>query len=271
MGGFYQITRAGLAALAILATVSAACAPKPIALPSGAGTPFAGAADAFATATANCRDVRGVTAELGLSGRVGRTKLRGRALVGLVAPDRIRLEAVAPFGPPVFILASKDGRATLLLPRDDRVLRDERPEAIVEALAGVRLDPASLRGALAGCGVDASSASGGRAFGDAWLAVDLEGNRTVYLQKRGESWVVRGAETRLLTITYDEIAGSAPSRITIRSREGAIQAEVRLRVSQLEINPALTDEAFAIEIPADADPLSLEELRDAGPLGERAR
>jgi outer membrane lipoprotein-sorting protein len=268
MGGFYQIARIALVGLVAL---GAACAPKPIALPSGSGTPFAGAAEAFASATANCRDVRSVTAELGLSGRVGGTKLRGRAIVGLAAPDRIRLEALAPFGPPVFVLASQNGSATLLLPRDDRVLRDEPPEAIVEALAGVRLDPASLRGALAGCGVESSAASGGRTFNGSWAAVDLEGDRTVYLQKTSAGWLVRGAETKLLTITYDEMTGMRPARITIRSRAGDLQAEVRLRVSQLEMNPALGDEVFTIDVPDDADPLTLGELREAGPLGERTR
>jgi hypothetical protein len=270
MGGFYQIGRRVLALGAILA-LGSACAPKPIALPSGTGTPFAGAAEAFAEATRGCREVRAVSAELGLSGRVGATRLRGRAIVGLSAPDRIRLEAVAPFGPPVFILVARDGEATLLLPRDDRVVRGEPPEAIVEALAGVRLDPAALRGALAGCGVDASTASSGRSYGDDWVAVEVDGDRTLYLQRAGARWVIRGAETNLLTITYDELAGSQPARITIRSDAADVKAEVRLRVSQLEINPVLPDEAFSLDVPASAEPLTVEELRDAGPLGERGR
>jgi hypothetical protein len=268
MRGFYQI---GRVALVCALTAVSACAPKPIALPSGDGAPFAGAADAWSGATTACREVRAVSAELGLSGRVGRTRLRGRAIVGLAAPDRIRLEAIAPFGPPVFILASKDGTATLLLPRDDRVLHDAPPEAIVEALAGVRLDPASLMAALAGCGVEPAPVRGGRSYNESWLAIDLEEDRTVYLRREATGWIVRGAETRLLTITYDEVAGPRPARITIRSRRGDTNAEVRLRVSQLELDPVLGDEVFVVDVPPGAQPLTLDELREAGPLGERAR
>ena len=252
-------------ALALLA----ACAPKPIALPSGAGTPYPAYADALASATTTCRDARELTAELGISGRVGRTKLRGRAIVGVVAPDRIRLEALAPFGPPVFVLAAHDGRATLLLPRDDRVLRDAAPEAIVEALAGVRIDPASLRAALSGCALDADAAQGATMYGTEWLAIDLGGGRLLYLRREGERWLVRGARTPAFTVTYDEMVAAAPSRITIRAGSGEVTAEVRLRVSQVDRNPQLGPEAFEIDVPADAEPITIEELREAGPLGDK--
>jgi hypothetical protein len=41
---------------------------------------------------------------------------------GFERPGSLRLEGVAPFGSPAFILAARAGRATLLLPRDNRVL-----------------------------------------------------------------------------------------------------------------------------------------------------
>ncbi len=265
----YPIVPIGISLGILLA--AGACAPKPLALPSGAGVPFPEAEDALAAATAACRDVRSASAELGLSGRVGATKLRGRAIVGVAAPDRIRLEALAPFGPPVFILASHDGRATLLLPRDDRVLTGEPPEAIVAALAGIRLDPASLRAALAGCGVEPARVTGGRGYGDTWAAIDMDGGRTIFLRRDAANgaWIVRGAETGVLTVTYDELAAAHPARITIRSRATGVRAELRLRVSQLDINPDLKDNVFAIDVPADAAPLTLDELRAAGPLGDR--
>jgi hypothetical protein len=43
-----------------------------------------------------------------------------------------------------------------------------------------------------------------------------------------------------------------------------------LRVSQLEINTTIDSKAFEIEVPRDAVPLSIEELRRAGPLGDRS-
>ena len=63
--------------------------------------------------------------------------MRGRLLAGLAAPASARLEAVAPFGPPVFIFVARDDEATLLLPRDRRVLEHGRPTAVLDAVAGV--------------------------------------------------------------------------------------------------------------------------------------
>lgn len=237
-------------------------------LPSGAGAPYAEFAEPFSAATAGCRDVRSLSAEMGLSGKVGKTKLRGRAIVGVARPNSIRLEALAPFGPPVFILASRGGEATLLLPRDDRVLRNAAPEAIVEALAGVRIDPASLGSALAGCAIDGATPSSARSFGDRWLEIQLGGGRSVFLERAGASWRVRGGRTSDFTITYDEPGAVQPVRLTIRA-EGPVPAEVRLRLSQVETNPALGPEAFTVDIPNSAEPITLEELREAGPLGER--
>ncbi len=248
--------------------LGAGCGPKPIALPAGDGVAYANFQEPFAAATAACRDVRALTAELGLSGRVGRTKLRGRAIVGVARPDSIRLEALAPFGPPVFILAAHGGKATLLLPRDDRVLQDAAPDAIVEALAGVRIDPASLGSALAGCAIDRPAPTSARILGDRWIAIDAGEGRTVFLERVATIWRVRGARTSAFTVTYDEVGPVQPTRITIRAA-GSTSAEVRLRVSQVEIDPALGPEAFAVDIPKSAEPITLQELRQAGPLGER--
>ena len=245
-----------------------ACAPKPVMLPSGTGAPYADFAQPLAAATRPCGDVRSITAELGLSGRVGGTKLRGRAIVGAEAPDRIRLEALAPFGPPVFILASREGMATLLLPRDDRFIADAKPEQIVEALTGVSIDPASLRSALTGCAIDLGSPVGARIYGDQWLAVENANGDALFLQQVNGAWRVRGARTPAFTVTYDELGPSQPARLTIRA-EGALTAEIRLRLSQVEINPPLGPEAFRVDVPADAAPLTIDELRDAGPLGEK--
>jgi hypothetical protein len=254
--------------LSLALGAAAACAPKPIALPTGDGVPYPDFAQPLAAATRSCRDVRSITAELGLSGRVGKTKIRGRALVGAAAPDRIRLEALAPFGPPVFILASEGGMATLLLPRDDRVLRDAKPEQIVEALTGVSLDPASLRSVLTGCGIEVAAANGARSYGNEWLVVDAAHGHMLFLENVGGAWRVRGARTAAFTVIYDELGPAQPTRVTIRAA-GDVTAEIRLRLSQVEVNSQLGPEAFEVQVPPEATSLTLDELRDAGPLGEK--
>lgn len=172
----------GLALVAPLA----ACATGPIELPAGAGAPFPGFRAAFEEATRSCRDVRTWTAEVALAGRAGRTKIRGRAFAGLERPGALRLEGLAPFGQPVFILVARAGAATLLLPRDRRVLHHDSAATIVEALAGVALGPDELRHIVTGCLADGEPADG-RAYARGWHAVDLANSTRVFVrQARGQ-------------------------------------------------------------------------------------
>lgn len=258
--------RAGrLAPVVVLAGLAACTPPRPT-LPSGSGTPFADAPAAYEDAVRECRDARTVLAELGLSGRAGDTRLRGRINAGIAAPASIRLEGIAPvFGRPIFILAGRDGRATLLLSRENRVVDDAPPEAIVEALTGVALTPAELLAAVAGCGLGAAAPSNGRAFGDDWVAVDAGGGVT-YLRRVDARWRVGGASRDGVTVVYGEFANGVPSAIHVRT--GTV-ADITLRISQLEINSTIDAGAFEVDVPADAMPLTLEELRRSGPLGER--
>ena len=78
--------------------------------------------------------LRSIEGELALSGRAGGERVRGRVLTGLEAGGAVRLEAPAPFGAPFFILAGKDEKATLVLPRERRVLKDTAVSALLERL-----------------------------------------------------------------------------------------------------------------------------------------
>ena len=209
---------------------------------------------------------RSVLAELGLSGRAGETKLRGRINAGISEPANIRLEAVA-LGRPIFILAGRDGRATLLLVREDRVVPDAAPEAIVEALTGVALTPSQLLSAVAGCGLAVEPASNGRTFNEEWAAIDTAGGLT-YLRRVDGRWRVGGAVRGEVQVLYEDFTSGLPS--TVHVRTGTV-ADITLRVSQLEINTPIDPKAFDVNVPEDAVPLTLEELRRSGPLGEGAR
>jgi hypothetical protein len=256
-------------AVLILVLAAAGCAGKRTALPSGDGTPFPGFAAVHEEATRDCAAARTVVADLGMSGRAGGTRLRGTVTSALAEEGAIRLEGVA-FGRAIFILAGRSGRATLLLLREDRVLRSAPPEQIVEALAGVPLTPADLRAAVAGCGLVTGAPANGRMFTNDWAAVDI-GDTVTYLRRVEGRWRVGGATRGGLILTYDTFTAGLPGGISIRSttRAGEQVADIRLRVSGLELNTAIDPKAFVLDVPADADPLTLEELRRSGPLGER--
>ncbi len=254
-----------------------ACAPGPPKLPTGAGAPYPGYESAYAQATEHCR-VKTITAVMALSGRVGGQRLRGRVDAGLAEPDGMVLEAVAPFGKPFFVLGASAGEATLVLPRDNRFLRGEKPEAIVEALTGVSLTPADMRAMLAGCGVPSDTPSGGRSFpgsarsnDDDWLAVDASGT-TTWLRRMDGRWRVAAATRGSIAVHYSDFTSSRPSAVRVRMT-GADRdaADMTLRLSDVEVNTPLAATVFNIDVPRDAAPLTLEELRRAGPLGRASR
>ena len=103
-------------------SVSAACGAKRIPLPTDPGSPLPNFSQIHADVTKSCRGARTLTAELGLRGRAGTRRLSGRLISGFERPASMRLEMVAPFGPPGFILVTRGQQAVLLLPREVAVV-----------------------------------------------------------------------------------------------------------------------------------------------------
>ena len=239
-------------------------------LPSGARQPAADIRDAVAEATTSCRAITSVSSEIGASGSVGGQRLRGRLLAGLAAPSSARLEAVAPFGQPVFIFVARGGDATLLLPRDNRVLEHGRPAEVLEAIAGVPLDAAELRSALLGC-VTAPDSDSGRRIGNEWRIVS-DGPNDLYLRRDSRSgpWHIvatvrrdtAGAQWRA---EYRDFQNGLPRSVRLVA-PGSKRFDLRLTLSQVETNVSLGPDVFRVEIPPEAMPISIQELRQAGPL-----
>ena len=261
------------AALAGLLIAAAACGRSRVTLPSGAGTLFPEFAQAYAEAASACVNVHSASASITLSGRAGGTKLGARIDTGLAEPARIRLEGFPRIhfgGKPFFVLVAREADATLLLTaRQPQVLRAP-PSAIIEALAGVALDPAELRALVAGCGLGSVQPSAGRTFSHGWAALDAPGS-TVFLRRIGTRWRIAAARRGTLTIEYAGLTSNSASAIRLRTAAGpgVVPADLTLRLSQVEINPPLEDAVFDVQVPPGAVPIALDELRRAGPLGGR--
>jgi len=248
--------------------VACACAPSRLVLPSGPGGEFDQFADALAEAAAACRQVRSLTAELSISGRAAGARLRGRVLAGFADPAALRLEAVAPFGPPIFILVSWDGRATLLLEREGRVLADAIPEELLEVVAGIPLGPDDLRAALAGCVSAETEPLAGRVYANGWVRVTLPRDTSVFLRRDAAGWRIAAGIVRGLTVEYPQEDRGLPREVRLRAGPGpAGETDLRVRVLNPEINVALGPRAFTVRVPAGAEPLTLDDLRQGGPLG----
>ena len=256
---------AGILTAAVLAA-TVGCGPPPaLKLPSGPSTPLADAQGILRDAIGHCAGLHSITAELGLSGRAGSTKLRGRLQAGFAQPGHVRLEAVAPFGAPYFVVAGTGDRTTLWLPRDARVLRDTSAADIVEALAGFSATPDDLAAWLEGCPSASFDGSAGQSFGADWAQI-AGTTRSAWFRKTDRWRLVQTAHDGL-SVEFADYAGLQPGRIRIR-RAAADRAalDVGVSISQVETNVTLGDRAFAVDVPADAAPITLDELRRTGPL-----
>ena len=256
--------------LATCAVLSAGCAPHRLTLPSGSGEPLPDPGPVFIEAVAHCEALHSLTAEIGLSGRAGGERIRGRLIAGFAEPASVRLEAVAPFGPPVFILAASPRGSTLLLPRDERVLTGEAPADILEALAGLSLGPDDLRRVLAGCPRE-GALSNARRIGGEWVVADEADGATVYLRRQPNGWRLAALEHPSLVAEFSEWMDRQPGRVRLHPPEdrGAPAFDLLLRLSQVETNAPVPDEAFTVRVPERAVPITLDDLRQAGPMRDR--
>jgi len=263
-------------AVAGLCVTCASCAAPLLKLPAGPGAPAPDAVDALTQATAPCRAVRTLSADVGISGSAGGRRVRGRLSAGVARPDSVRLEALAPFGAPAFIFVAVKDDATLLLPRDDRVLEHGRPSEVLDAVAGVPLDAANLVTTVIGC-APAGAESDGRGLGADWRSVRVTGGDAsyeLYLHRDGSAlpWrlvatIRQGQSDSGWRAEYRDFQDGLPRSIHLKTttdrRPDAF--DLTLAMSQVETNVALGPEVFRVEIPRTAESITVDELRRARP------
>lgn len=252
-------------ALVTLSLALASCAARTPPRPGGTATPDPNAAASFDAATASCKGFRSIEGELALSGRAGGERVRGRILTGLEAGGAVRLEAPAPFGAPFFILAGRDERATLVLPREKRVMKDTEVSAVLERLTGLTLGADDLRLIVSGCLVENASPSDGRQWPGGWQAVTIGSERVAYLRHTQGRPVLVAADYGPWHVDYSEHMSGFPRRVRIRSGD----IDITARVEQLEVNTQINPRAWSVDVPSDAEPMTLDELRSIAPLAER--
>jgi hypothetical protein len=258
------------AAAFLLAVATASCGAPLMKLPAGPGAPAADAADALKQAIATCTGIRTLTAEVAASGKAGGQRFRVRLSVGVAAPASARLEAIAPFGPPIFILAASNDEATLLLPRDDRVLERGRSAEVLDAVTGVPLGAADLHQVLTGCAPAAPGADG-RELGADWRLINDSSGGALYLHRAGatQPWQLVSVVRRAWRVDYRDPLNGLPRAMRVTSvaggREAAAAFDVTLVLSQVETNVPLGADVFTIDVPRSAKPITLDELRHARP------
>lgn len=249
---------------------AAGCGAPLMRLPAGPGAPAPDAAAALTQAAATCLGIRTLTAEVAASGKIGGQRFRTRLLVGVAAPGSARIEAVAPFGAPVFILAANNDDTTLLLPRDERVLQHGRSAEVLGAATGVPLGAEDLRLALTGCTPPVPRPEG-RALGADWRVIETGPGDALYLHRAGSGgpWQIVAVNRAPWRIEYRDHLNGLPRAIRIVSLPGDRRADagvdLTLALSQVETNLTLGPDVFRVEIPRTAQPITLDELRHARP------
>ena len=220
---------------------------------------------------APCRAVRTMEFLLVLGGRAGETTLRRtRIRAAAERPGSIRLEALAPFGAPLFVFVARDGHATLLLPRDRQVVRDARPREVLHALAGLALAPGDVYALLVGCLEPEPVATAARRFPDGSVAVELQGGATAYVRDTAGGQVVAAGRRADLTVEYSEHVRGLPRRLRIRVEDAQGGTDLTATLSRVSMNIALHPAAFEVDVPARYAPVTLAGLRGASPLEQPA-
>ncbi len=229
--------------------------------PGGPGEPAPDAAPAWTEAIASCRGARTYSAmlHLGAAGAHVQTTVtdQGQVFLGAIVGGR-----------PRFTLAGTRDAATLVLHDDRRVVRAPAG-AIVEALIGTAIAPEEWLAFVTGCVTRSHEIEAAARVGGLIRISTREGQ--VYLRRQGGVWRVRGGEVLGLIVDYDWRDSAFPTVLGARSAPGgAVDTRLRFEAGQFVVNGGVPAVLFAPPPGADAAvPMTLDELREVGPLGRR--
>ena len=69
-------------------------------------------------------------------------------------------------------------------------------------------------------------------------------------------------------VDYAGHVGGYPRVVRVRSSSDAA-IDITARIEQIQVNTQINPRAWDVEIPSDADPMTLDELRSIAPLAEK--
>ena len=208
---------------------------------------------------------------LAINGQTGSRRLRGRVRGALERPASVRLEGLAPFGAAAFVLVvDPPGEAQLVLPRDRRVVTHDDGGELLGSLTGLALGPDDFRAVLTGCVVPDPRPVSGRSYGDAWKAIELEGNASIFLRPAdADGALVVTAGTRPgMRVEYSDHVRGLPRRVRVLGTDvSGVATDLTATLSQVSINIELDPNVFVAPPFDDYGRMTLDRFRGAvGPL-----
>jgi len=246
----------------VLVVLAGGCAARRFSIPTGPGAPVPDAAAIWSEVTSGCDAVRWYSSNIHLSGgRSGGPSLSGISVfTGFDRTGRLRLEGNAA-GRRVFTLAGTADRATLYLPREREVIID-RTDVILEALTDVPITSTRLLATLTGCLPGTPAMTGATRYGDVVRLETTDGR--LFVERAGNVWRPRATVTDAIEVDYRQFLGGWPSELVLWTAAGVTpEARLHMRLDNVQINSfTMDDRAFTVEeVPGDAIPVSLDELR----------
>jgi hypothetical protein len=137
-------------------------------------------------------------------------------------------------------------------------------------MTGVSFGPAELQAIFTGCVLPAPRATSGTLHANGWASMDIETmeeprrTATIFLVRSGAQWQVRAARRDRWRIDYPSWSGMFPRSVRIAAPD--IRVAIAAELSQIEPNVPIDPAAFVANEKQGLMPLTLTELRDAGPL-----
>lgn len=220
---------------------------------------------AWGEATRDCRAVEAYGGEVRASVAIDSRRFPTLRLGLAVERDgRIAIDARVS-GSSFFTLRGRGEAATLVLSQERQVVTG-RVDEILDALAGLPIGPERLLAVLTGC-LSLAPATTGERVGP---FVRVTGpDAVVYLTRASGPWRVRAGSFGSLSVDYATRDGAWPSQIVLRSVAGRTpDVDVSLSIASFDRAPR-DPSVFAVVTPAGAERISLETLRERGPLSRR--
>ena len=242
-----------------------------IRVPSGTSVSVSDHEAVWRELSSSCRSVQSadlVVVFRGFSGE--RSFRRTRARAAVKRPGFLRLEGMAPFGAPAFILIANPGDAILLPPREQQVVRDASASDLFYSLSGLSLEPDDVQALLTGCVMQNGVSLSARTYGNGWIAIELSGGATVYSRRSEMTPEISMGTVGNLVVEYSEHVRGLPRKLRIQSVGTTMPTDLMIELTQVNVNTAINPEAFEVSVPSTFTSVAFEDFRLQSPTEDQS-